>query len=409
MSRSIRWLVAGFTITFSAAIAGCAGPSAITHSASPPPVMPAICAKSGPVVFAVSGRQDRPVPVLTGMMQAAAVSPVNAGAAIGLVNVDGTPRLVAASAFSDPTAGNPDALASDKATYLGQVENALTGLRATTPHADVLDALDVAGRAVRAACARGGIIYLEDSGLSELGTMNFRQQGLLEAQPGDVVAFLEAEHELPDLKGISVILVGIGDTAPPQQPLNIAQRDNLIGIWSAIAKASGATSARVDPAPLSGPAPAHVPPVLLVPVPAEPTVALPANSGSSITLPDSGPVGFEPDTTVFRQPAQALAALRPLARYLAAHPSARIELTGTTAHWGSLAGCQALALQRADTIKAVLAQMGAQPSQIKTQGLGWQFAGYINDQGPGGTLLPGPAEHNRSVIVTCSNDPQPTA
>ena len=59
---------------------------------------------------------------------------------------------------------------------------------------------------------------------------------------------------------MTVVLVGVGDTAPPQLPLSIGQQDNVVAIWSAIAKAGGATSVRVDPAPLSGPAPAHVPP-----------------------------------------------------------------------------------------------------------------------------------------------------
>jgi OmpA-OmpF porin, OOP family len=48
----------------------------------------------------------------------------------------------------------------------------------------------------------------------------------------------------------------------------------------------------------------------------------------------------------------------------------------------------------------VLVSDGAQPDQIVTRGVGWQFRGYQNDQGPGGVLLPGPAENNRSVIVT---------
>jgi OmpA-OmpF porin, OOP family len=407
MSRRIRRLIASLTVALIAALAACGG----THSPSPtpsdppPPVMPAVCPTSGPVVFAVSGRQDSPAPVLTGSMRAAVISAINSGSAIGLVNVDGTPQLIAASAFSDPTAGNQHALTADKTNYAQQVEYGVVGARATTPDANVLKALDVAGQAIRAACPYGGTIYLEDSGLSETGPMDFRQPGLLEALPSDVVAFLKANHELPDLKGISVVLAGIGDTAPPQHPLSIAQRNNLIAIWEAIAKAGGATSVRVDPAPLSGPAPAHVPPVLLVPVPAEPVwTPPPANTSSSNpelgVFPDSGPVGFEPDSTAFRQPALARAAIRPLARYLTANPSVRILLTGTTAHWGSLTGCKALAWERAATVKAVLVQMGARPSQIKTQGLGWDFPGYINDQGPSGTLLPGPAEHNRSVLVS---------
>jgi hypothetical protein len=51
-------------------------------------------------------------------------------------------------------------------------------------------------------------------------------------------------------------------------------------------------------------------------------------------------------------------------------------------------------------VRAVLLALGARPRQILTRGLAWHFRGYRDDQGPGGALLPGPAEHNRSVIVT---------
>jgi OmpA-OmpF porin, OOP family len=88
------------------------------------------------------------------------------------------------------------------------------------------------------------------------------------------------------------------------------------------------------------------------------------------------------------------------ARYLATNPAERIELSGTTARWGSLPSDLALARQRARAVRAVLLALGARPRQILTRGLAWHFRGYRDDQGPGGALLPGPAEHNRSVIVT---------
>jgi Ca-activated chloride channel family protein len=113
-----------------------------------------------------------------------------------------------------------------------------------------------------------------------------------------------------------------------------------------------------------------------------------------------GPIGFEPNTTVFRDPADASAALTELAGYLKADLSAKIELTGTTARWGSPPWDLKLSMERAEAVKAALMRLGASPGQIETRGLGWHFPGYGNDQGPDGTLLPGPAEHNRSVIVT---------
>jgi hypothetical protein len=97
--------------------------------------------------------------------------------------------------------------------------------------------------------------------------VNFRQPGMLDATPAAVVSFLARRHELPYLTGVTVVLVGLGDTAAPQIPLSISEQNNVVAIWSAIAKAGGATLVRIDPAPLSGRAPAHVPAVSLVRVP----------------------------------------------------------------------------------------------------------------------------------------------
>jgi OOP family OmpA-OmpF porin len=284
MRNKTSTLVATAAAAAVVATAGCASGPHPPPNLSPSAGMPAICAKTGPVIFAVSGRRDSPAPVLTGTMQAAATKAIDGGAAIGLVDVDGHPHLVAASAFSDPGAGNAIALNQDRMNFLGQIASAVFAIRATNPHVNVLDALDVAGRAAREACTHGGTVYLRDSGLSETGTMDFRQRGLLEAMPSEVVASLRAEHELPDLKGITVVLIGIGDTAPPQQPLSIAQRDNLIAIWSAVARAGGAMSVQIDPAPLSGPAAAAGPSVSLVRVR---SVGRVHDSGRTIiTVPD---------------------------------------------------------------------------------------------------------------------------
>ena len=389
-------------VTVAALAAACAGQGPAPDPRPPSVAMPQVCTKGGPVVFVVGGRQERPAPVMTGSMQTAATKAVREGSAIGLVDLDGRPRVVMAGAFSDPGA-NPLALQAAQQHYLSSLTRAVERTRAEFPHADVLDALNVAGHAVRGACRYGGTIYLEDSGLEETGLVNFHEIGMLGARPADVVSFLAHQHDLPYLAGIAVVLVGFGDTALPQHPLSISQQADVVAIWSAIAKAGGAAPVRVDQSPLSGPAPAHVPLVLSVPVPAEPVWMPPTSSGASnpgFVFPDSGPVGFEPDTAVFRDPAAAHVALRRLASYLAADPSARIELTGTTARWGPFAGAVALSWHRADAVKAALVHMGAAPGQIKTRGLGWRFRGYINDRGPGGTLLPGPAEHNRSVIVS---------
>jgi outer membrane protein OmpA-like peptidoglycan-associated protein len=319
--------------------------------------MPQACTKNGPVVFAVSGRQNSPAPVLTGAMQSAAATAVREGSAIGLVNLDGRPRLIMAGAFSDPGA-NPVALQAAQQHFLSSLTSAIENTRAAWPHADVLDALNVAGHAIRAACPYGGTIYLQDSGLQETGLVNFRQTGMLGADPADVVSFLAHQGDLPYLPGITVVLAGLGDTAPPQVPLSIGEQQNVTAIWVAIAKAGGATSVRVDPAPLGGPAPAHVPLVLPVPVPA--ASSRPGPGGTLITsLPDTLLFYFNSATLV---PA-ADAVLQPLAEQ-ARSQHLGVSITGYASPEGSAANNIALSERRAIAVRDRLIALGLPADQI---------------------------------------------
>ena len=374
LGHLMRRIIATATIAITAILAaGCAGQAPPRDPAPPPASMPQVCTKDGPVVFVIAGRQNSPAPVLTGSMQAAAATAVHEGSAIGLVDLDGRPRLILAGAFSDPGA-NPPALQAAQQNYLSTLTSAVQRIRAAYPHADVLDALNVAGHAIRAACPHGGTIYLEDSGLQETGLVNFRQAGMLGATPAGVVSFLTHNHNLPYLTGMTVVLAGIGDTAPPQLPLSISQQDNVAAIWSAIAGAGGATSVRIDPAPLSGPAPAHVPAVLLVPIPQIPLPEIPGaqvapyNGGASYTLSDS-----------LRDFAVGSAALTPVAEAALARIAADIQArasgqiitcTGSTDGTGTAAFDLALSEKRAITVCNYLARQGINPNLLRTVGTG---------------------------------------
>jgi OOP family OmpA-OmpF porin len=364
-ARGRRRLV---TIAAIAAIAGfataCGGGQGVP-AAGPPQAatMPQICTRNGPVVFAVSGRRNSPAPVLTGSMRSAAAAAVSEGSSVGVVNVDGRPGLVLAGAFTDPGA-NSLALAAAQQQYLGSLEAAVEGVRASAPHVDVLDALNVAGHAIRAACPHGGTIYLEDSGLEETGWVNFTQPGMLGAAPATVVAFLTRHHELPYLSGMTVVLVGFGDTAAPQAPLSISQQEQLTAIWSAIAKAGGATSVRIDPLPLSGAAPAGVPAVTLVHVPVNipkiPGILVGTRQGHrSYTLTDK--LGdFAVDSAALTPLAKA--GLDQVAADIVANaPGQVVTCTGSTDGTGTAAFDLSLSRKRAVTVCDYLASQGVNP------------------------------------------------
>jgi OmpA-OmpF porin, OOP family len=361
----MRRMIAAAAIAVLATLAaGCSSQGPAPDPAPSSASMPQVCTKAGPVVFAVSGRQNSPAPVMTGAMQSAASTAVREGSAIGLVSIDGRPRLIMAGAFSDPGV-NSLALQAARQNFLNTLTSAVEHTRAAWPHADVLDALNVAGHAIRAACPYGGTIYLEDSGLQETGPVNFRQAGMLGADPADVVSFLARQHELPHLAGITVVLAGIGDTALPQAPLSISQQDNVTAIWSAIAKAGGATSVQVDPAPLGGSAPAHVPAVSLVPVPAVSTMHGPGGT-STTSLPDTLLFYFNSATLV---PA-ADTVLGPLAEQ-ARSDHQLVSITGYASPEGSAAYNIALSKRRAIAVRDRLIALGLPSAQItRVTGLG---------------------------------------
>jgi outer membrane protein OmpA-like peptidoglycan-associated protein len=74
-------------------------------------------------------------------------------------------------------------------------------------------------------------------------------------------------------------------------------------------------------------------------------------------------------------------------------------LIGSTSSEGGDALNNPLSLARAKAVKSVLVSMGIPGSRITTTGDGSHWPGRVNDIGPGGVLLPGPAEQDREVIV----------
>jgi outer membrane protein OmpA-like peptidoglycan-associated protein len=121
---------------------------------------------------------------------------------------------------------------------------------------------------------------------------------------------------------------------------------------------------------------------------------------TTVTFTGESPVRFEPDSTAFAGSAAAVQALTPIARRLAADPSRRASLEGTTADVGPMSGQIALSRLRADHVRDELITLGASRAQLTTKGVGSNFPQFTPDRDSAGTLLAGPATLNRSVRVT---------
>jgi len=233
-----------------------------------------------------------------------------------------------------------------------------------------------------------------DSGLQTVEPLDFRT-GLLSDDPTSIVDYLRQAGELPHLKGRHIYFTGLGWTASPQPTLSISERQKVVQIWEQIAQAAGADCVTVEQTANTANAVPGRPPVAIVTPPPLPP---PPTSCSVISLGDANNVGFDFDSTTFRDPTGARATLQRLADVML-QTGESVTLTGSTSSEGSDQYNLALSLHRANAVKAVLVQLGVPANRIQTFGDGSHLPGRLNDRGPNGQLLIGPAIQDRKVVA----------
>lgn len=373
-------------------LSGCATDSPDTATPSAP--ADGSCAFApGAVGFVVGGRANSPgiggpstPPVLVASTQAAVANQ----ASTLLVDTGGSPHVSVVPLAL--TANNDAAREQEQAAKVVELQDAILATTATAEEADPLEALNLAADHLRSNGGTGTIV-LVDSGLQTTGALDYTKPGMLSATPGDVAASLKASGHLPDLRGVTVLLVGIGSTAAPQEALDTATRHNVQEQWRAIAQAAGATCTSVDTTPTTNPAAAGLPTVTPVVVPPVQAAIPTPDDPSELALQ------FQSNSAQFVDPAGAEQSLAPLGTWLA-QSGTQVLLTGTTASDGTEEGRAQLSLMRAEAVGAALVRLGAHAEQITTEGVGTDHPSHVDDLGPDGELLPGPAARNRLVIVS---------
>ena len=355
----------------------------------------------GAAVAVVTGDATSPLAVVTNGLVHALDRAFDRGAGFAVVDAGGRPKLY--SVGLGGSFGNSDAREAAMAGMLALVAHALDRVVPRTPQSDPWTAVAEAVGWLQG--QGGGTLFLENSGLGTTGFLNYRQAGLLDAAPQELVTFARAHHELPDARGLRVVLVGIGWTAEPQPPLGAPSRANLVAQWRALLRAAGA-SVSVDPTPLTGAGPAHAPRVSIVKL--QETAWRPPDGTCGAAI-DATELHFAVGTATLLDPAAAANVLQGLVPFLVAHHLV-VSVTGTTSSEGGPAINDPLSTARAEKIAALLEQLGLPPAQIgSVVGLATRFQGFVPDTGPGGTLLPGPAAEDRQVILTWACVPGVTA
>jgi outer membrane protein OmpA-like peptidoglycan-associated protein len=208
-------------------------------------------------------------------------------------------------------------------------------------------------------------------------------------------------NNLPDLRDIRVVVVGLGATVPPQPAMDEGRIKQLEDLWRTVLIRSGAKDKKVDfvsagagqelskskygvsVIPVKRPAPPPPPPL-----PCQEQV-----------LPETV-VQFRSDTAEFLAPAEARAAAERVARAFRNCPG-RLTVTGTTSSWGTEAGRKRVSTARAGAFRSLLAEvLGVSSASIVAVGVGIHFAAFVKDRSTTNDLVPELAGRNRSVRVT---------
>jgi outer membrane protein OmpA-like peptidoglycan-associated protein len=370
------------------ALSGCAG----KVSAAAAPVLPG----GQGLELVVGAHANQPVPELPAAVKDRVLAAVRGERAIGVVTVEGRPRVLQPPLPMSVTGSTPDERAASDKRNVDSVASLVHTARPASEGADLMSSLLKAAEAAQTAPDPVHRIIALDNGLSDRGPVNFTVPGMTDANAKDVVSALLKRRTITPttFKGLTVEFVGLGTTiAAPQTELPASQVSALTAIYSAVVRAGGGTPV-LTPLKRSG---AGVDTKL--PVKAVGKSNTEVTLGGTSALGDGSSVAFQPGTATFRDPGAARRLLTPLAKWLAPGTTHHAVVVGTTSSEGSASKASDLRLSRAraQAVKDVLVSLGADAARIQAQG-----KGYIADPPDRvkGVLDPAKAAQNRVVRIT---------
>ena len=341
---------------------------------------------------------------------------------IAVVNADGKPEIVHAASYDledKYKSASKEKLDMDARSKATNIILSMQSIMADDPEVDYLESLRLAVRTLSSLEGYDSkTIVLMGTGLSTTGVMNF-SNNLISAEPEMVINLLNEKSEIPDFKGITVYSQQLGDVAAPQQELTSAQRIKLEKIYGGIVETGGGifvyNEIIANPVDDTKQYPS-VTPVKLpsdVPISFEEVVFEEENIFEEPVFLTEEKIGFVADKDILLNPTEASEMLRPVAEYLASHPSISIVLAGTTAGDSDSDFTMTLSKQRAEAVKDALIDLGVSADRIITLGLGsekdpWHVynAGYDGAAAAGNrkvVLLDASSERAASILELSSH------
>lgn len=320
--------------------------------------------------------------------------------------VDGDPYAVCHYELNAPDKKIDSAKRKQLATNnTKQILSTITEASAITPEIDTLTAITKSADTLHGTAGEAQLsMIVYDSGLSTASLLNFAAQNIIEEPVENIIAQLEVLHAIPDLEGIDVVWIGLGQTCGEQANLTSTYKYKLEEIWTAILKAGGAGSVTFDKTQLSEKEYAgNLPECTIVPVVADSLdikeLVAQEKLPEVIKWDSNSNVKFIGDEDEFIDPDAAMEELNPIAEHLKARPDEVMYVFGMTATDASGDLGIELAKARAETCKNSLIGAGVNENQVITFGLGQLDNPLrVNDVDENGNQIEELARKNRAVI-----------
>jgi len=350
------------------------------------------------------------------------------GGYIGIVISDGNTRVVERYDYFKTNATNNRTFNEKVNEYSRVVSSYIMNenIRAENPENDLLKAITEARRLLNVfqdiAKDEGKIIknqqiVIMDTGIITTGDMNFLKLGIdsvlfgtmsseqLNKYTQEIAELLEINKLLPNLNGVDVVFIGLGDVASPQENLNNPVKNGIENIWRAIFEKCNVSSIDIKDYPKGNRANEYnsdnsgFP--YVTPIKFEQSIINPI-----ITI-YTDQVSFIANQADFLNPENAEILLSRYAdylnRYLRQKPDVNIYVVGSMARANIQRNYSTdLSTRRAITVRDTLVKFGVPEGKMLAFGLG-EFFPNRDDEFPNGLFIEEIARNNRKVVLIPSD------
>lgn len=253
------------------------------------------------------------------------------GSSFTLILADGTPFQGGRAKWDSCESRNEAHWKDEQKARIDQCTEILNQT-AQTPETDLLGALDLASRALRDGTAAEKKLVIVHNGIPTTGVLSFvgaDMASLDENTVQELLAQLTEMQALPDLTGVQVDWIYLGEGAGPQQSVSSQSRANLQLLWQTALETCGAGTVTFKATLPDTGAVEGAPAVTAVACSLQQT-KMPAMS-EPVAL-DPTAIGFAPDSTELSNPAATADYLAPYAEVIRQDDGHSYVVAGSTAY-----------------------------------------------------------------------------